>query len=119
MRDLTSKGALTNQYIRPYLRNSKLFSEKILDFLYGLKADRTTSPTRKHTLEVIDILSIFWVNYKADKEVDRKRKAKKAARTKVIRALVGSVTNIDPHYTTGFKNKDPIEHIGEENGQID
>jgi len=73
-----------------------------------------SSPTKKHTLDVIDILSAIWVHYKADKEVDRTRKAKKTARTKVIAVLVGSVKKVDHHYTTGLKNEDHIEHIWEE-----
>ena len=68
---------------------------------------------------MIDVLSIYFINYEAESEVDLSRKLEKAARYKAITVLVGTVKKVDTHYTIGLKMGDPIDNIWDDDDIIE
>ena len=117
--DVSRRKELQDQYIYPYLRRSKILAEKILEYTYGFKDDRTNNPKKDGSWDLIDVLSIYFINYKAESEVDLSRKLIKAARYKAITVLVGTVKKVDTHYTIGLKMGDPIDNIWDDDDIIE
>ena len=93
--------------------------EKILEYTYGFKDDRTNNPKKDGSWDLIDVLSIYFINYEAESEVDLSRKLIKAARYKAITVLVGTVKKVDTHYTIGLKMGDPIDNIWDDDDIIE
>jgi len=79
---------MSKRFIRPYLANVKKTSEKIIVYMFGLKGSRTNNPKKNTVTDLIDVMSIFFVNHKAGNEVDQSRKLNKTRRLKVIENLV-------------------------------
>ena len=61
---------MSKRFIGPYLANVKKILEKIIVYMFGLKVCRTNNPKKNAVADLIDVMSIFFVNYRAGSEVD-------------------------------------------------
>ena len=108
---IKTKTNMLGLFINPYLDNAKKVSEEILDYMFGLKQSRVKEPDKRLVTDLIDVMSIFFVNPKAGTEVDPSRKLNKAKRVRVIENLVQSVKTINTHYNTKRSNTNTLESI--------
>ena len=113
---IKNKSNMSKRFIGPYLANVKKLSEKILVYMFGLKGSRTNNPKKNTVTDLIDVMSIFFVNYRAGSEVDQSRKLNKARRVKVIENLVQTVKKVNTHYNTTKSNTNVLGNNDTEEG---
>ena len=67
---IKNKSNMSKRFIHPHLANIKKILEKIIVYMFGLKVSRTNNPKKNAVADLIDVMSIFFVNYRAGSEVD-------------------------------------------------
>ena len=101
---IKNKSNMSKHFIGPYLANVKKMLEKIIVYMFGLKGPRTNNSKKNTVTDLIDVISIFFVNYRAGSEVDQSRKLNKARQVKVIENLVLTVKKFNTHCNTTKSN---------------
>ena len=81
-----------------------------------MKGSRTNNPKKNTVTDLIDVMSMFFVNYRAGSEVDQSRKLNKARRVKVIENLVQTVKKVNTQYNTTKSNTNVLGNNDTEEG---